>query len=57
MPLYKRNICDQFKHGKEMRERLKALDKCDACLTRKADCASQCTRTRFQCAYCRSYLH
>ena len=49
--------CDQFKHGKEMREKLKALDKCDACLTNKADHEKECTKSRFQCAYCRSYQH
>ena len=49
--------CDQFKQGKEMREKLKALDKCYACLTNKADNEKECTKSRFQCAYCRSYLH
>ena len=49
--------CDQFKHGKDMREKLKALDKCDACLTNKADHEKECTKSRFQSAYCRSYQH
>ena len=40
-----------------MREKLKALDKCDACLTSKTNHEDQCTKTRFPWAYCRSYLH
>ena len=40
-----------------MREKLKALDRCDACLTSKADHGAQCIKSKFPCAYCRSDLH
>ena len=49
--------CEEFKHGPEMREKLKELNRCDACLVKKEQHGEKCLELRFPCRYCKSKEH
>ena len=49
--------CEEFKHGPEMREKLKELNRCDACLVKKEQHGEKCFEIRFPCRYCKSKEH
>ena len=48
--------CNQFKHGPEVRQKLKNLNRCDACLIHKNDHV-ECPKLMKQCPKCYSNLH
>ena len=50
-------FCQVKPHGKEMRDHLKSLNMCDACLTHKDRHGIKCIEMRYQCKNCKSYEH
>ncbi|CAL4110922.1 unnamed protein product, partial [Meganyctiphanes norvegica] len=51
------NHCMETKHGPEMREKLKSLDRCDACLVTKDQHDTSCIEIKEPCRYCKNKGH
>ncbi|CAL4073743.1 unnamed protein product [Meganyctiphanes norvegica] len=51
------NHCMETKHGPEMREKLKSLDRCCACLVTKKPHDTSCIEIKEPCRYCRNKWH
>ena len=50
-------LCQSKPNGKEMRDHLKSLNLCDACITHKDMHGIKCVEIRYACRHCRSYEH
>ena len=50
-------LCQSKPNGKEMRDHLKSLNLCDACITHKDMHDIKCVEIRYACRHCRSYEH
>ena len=50
-------FCQTKPHGKEMRDLLKSLNMCDACLTPKDMHGVKCIELRYPCKHCKSFEH